>query len=298
MRHPAPTPCPWGPLPSLLLRLALALSLSLFFGSSPPALRRRCSASTSPGRTVPKRPLNVTSDANRVTLAHEEPLSLSRTSSSQAAGGRVSPSPPGSPDPARWMCAVHGYRRPPTSFLFRQRWGSRKVLPLLSSLPTCRVCLAAFSSPVHAMSYSLVELSSRPPDPRACTYCVSLPTLNCTGPPDLSARDFLTRRARGQSALPLGLDPVRCGAVSSWLDVWMMLMSPLSPCFFQPPLGGCGDTFGVPGTRLRASKSVLIHFLHDYKSVPANTLRTWHLSACPAADMCMPLVPSNKVVDP
>lgn len=109
---------------------------------------------------MPKRPSNATPDANPVTLAHEEPLSLSRTSKPQTAGGRVAPSPPWSPDPARWMSAVHGYRRPPTSFLFRQRRGSRHVFPF-PLLPAYLSCLpVAFSSPVHAMLCSLVGLSS------------------------------------------------------------------------------------------------------------------------------------------
>lgn len=76
-----------------------------------------------------------------------------------------------------------------------------------------------------------------------------------------------------------------------------MLMSPLPRCRFLISRA-CGDTFGVPSTRLRARQSVLIHSLHNHKSVAANTLQTWHMSVCPRADMYASLVPSNRVVDP
>lgn len=136
------------------------LALFFLFGYFTPALQRRCPASTSPrkGPYLSDRQ-NVTPAANLVTLVHDGPLSRHEPATSRLWVVWVTPSAPNSPEPARWNCAAHGHRRPPTSLPSRQKGGRRHTLASLPLLPTCSVCVHVFSSHVHATPCSLVELS-------------------------------------------------------------------------------------------------------------------------------------------
>lgn len=154
----------------------------------------------------------------------------------------------------------------------------------LSPFPSCLSVLSALLpflpfTPCHAAQNPLhIRLIQGP-----CMYYVSPPTPNRAGLSG-SQNPGLPHSAEGEgdSALPSGLDPVKCGVVGSWLAMRAMSMSPPSPSRFLTP-GHVVIPFGVPGTRAAGTWFISRIIINRY--LPAHCSRGVYLSA--SRDMCV-----------